>query len=174
LATGEKLQQLSEEDVDTNEVVTCFCMHPNGDEVVVSTMNFLLRHYKLSDKSCERVIKGHTMPVLAMAYDPTGTLIATGSADRTVRVWDVARGYCTHNFRDHTDIIQSVYFHPDPNRLLLFSCSEDKSIMIFDLIDNVSVACFKDHMSLPTGIALSPDGYIMASAGRDKVTTELP
>lgn len=146
LSTGERRGQLSEDsESDSNEVVTCFCMHPNGDEVVVSTQNFLLRHYKnlSTDKTCARVIRGHTMPVLTMAYDSTGTLIATGSADRTVRVWDVEKGYCTHNFRDHTDIVQTVYFHPDPNRLLLFSCSEDTTIRIFDLLDNSSVACFR-------------------------------
>ena len=79
--------------------------------------------------------------------DLWGTLIATGSADRTVRVWDVERGYCTHNFREHTDIVQSVYFHPDPNRLLLFSCSEDNTVRIFDLRDNVTVACFRYQCS---------------------------
>ena len=73
LITGERLGQLSEDsDGDANEAVTCFCMHPNGDEVVVSTQNFLLKHWKLSEKKCVRVIRGHTMPVLTMAYDSTG------------------------------------------------------------------------------------------------------
>lgn len=77
----------------------------------------------------------------------SGTLVATGSADRTVRVWDVAKGYCTHNFREHTDIIHTVYFHPDPNRLQLFSCSDDNTIRIFDLIDSTCVACFRYRRS---------------------------
>ena len=72
-STGEQLDRLSEDsDADINEVVTCFWMHPNGDEVVVATQTFLLRHWKVSEKNCLRVIKGHTMPVLCMAYDRTG------------------------------------------------------------------------------------------------------
>ena len=73
LSTGERRGQLSDDSED-GEVVSCFCMHPNGDEVVVATQNFLLRHYKnlSTDKTCARVIRGHTMPVLAMAYDSTG------------------------------------------------------------------------------------------------------
>jgi U3 small nucleolar RNA-associated protein 13 len=105
------------------EVVTSFCLHPNGTEVVVATQNFLLRHWRLAaaasattaaagGNECLRAIRGHTMPVQCMVYDPTGTLVATGSADRTVRVWDIERGYCTHHFRDHTDVVRSLVFHP--------------------------------------------------------------
>lgn len=47
-------------------------MHPEGKEVVIATQNFLLRHYEISTKKCIRTIKGHTMPVLTMAYDPSG------------------------------------------------------------------------------------------------------
>lgn len=73
LLTGERQGQLAEKDeADSTEAVTSFCMHPNGNEVVVSTQNFLLRHWNLSEKKCVRVIRGHTMPVLAMAYDSTG------------------------------------------------------------------------------------------------------
>ena len=36
-----------------------------------------------------RVWKGHQMPVLSMSCDPSGTLVATGSADRSVKVWDI-------------------------------------------------------------------------------------
>lgn len=105
-------------DDEAAERVTCFAMHPNGEEIVVSTQKFALRHWKINEKEkvCQRVIRAHQMPILAMAYDTTGTLVATGSADRSVRVWDIARGYCTHSFKDHTNVVQTVYFHPDPNR----------------------------------------------------------
>ncbi|CAN0277644.1 unnamed protein product, partial [Hapterophycus canaliculatus] len=42
----------------------------------------------------------------------TGTLVATGSSDSTVKVWDVERGYCTHNFRGHKGVVSVVAFHP--------------------------------------------------------------
>ena len=59
-----------------------------------------------------------------MDYDASGSLVATGSADKTIRVWDISNGYCTHSFRDHSDIVHYVKFHPDPQRLQLFSAGK--------------------------------------------------
>jgi U3 small nucleolar RNA-associated protein 13 len=153
-----------------HEAITTFALHPNGKEIVVATAKFSISHYNIEDRVCTRTIRAHRMPILCMDYDPTGTLVATGSSDRSVRVWDVAKGYCTHSFSVHTDIVKTVFFHPDPNRLELFSTSDDNSIAMFDLRDQKCVAQFKDHFSLPTQVALSPDGYILISCGRDKVS----
>lgn len=47
-------------------------------------------------------LQGHKAPIADMAVDASGGLLATGSADRTVRVWDVDGGFCTHAFSGHT------------------------------------------------------------------------
>lgn len=134
---GECSTSLLPEEEENKEEITSFCVHPSGLEVVVATQTRLLKHWRLSEdyssKECVRTIRGHLMPVLTMAYDATGTLVATGSADRTVRVWDIERGYCTHNFKEHTEIVQHLKFHPDPNRLSLLSCSEDCTIRVYNL-----------------------------------------
>ena len=61
--------------------------------------------------SCGRTIKAHQMPISALAYDPSGTLVASGSADRSIKVWDVVNGHFTHNFREQGGVIQTVAFH---------------------------------------------------------------
>jgi U3 small nucleolar RNA-associated protein 13 len=103
--SGTIIGKLLDETDDLCEVITCFCLHPLRQEIVVSTKNCMLRHYDVAlylqsgertSISSNRSFKGHQMPVLCMAYDPSGSLIATGSADRSVRVWDVHGGYCTH------------------------------------------------------------------------------
>jgi WD40 repeat protein len=64
-------------------------------------------------------LQAHDAPVTVMALDPSGGLLATASADRSVLVWDVDGGFCTHAFRGHKGIVTSVEFHPDPRRLLV-------------------------------------------------------
>ena len=49
------------------------------------------------------------------------------------------------------------------------STSEDNTVRVFDLRDGCCVGCFREHMSTPTAVAIAPDGYMMASVGRDKV-----
>lgn len=46
--------------------------------------------------------QGHRAPVADMAVDASGGLLASGGADRAVRVWDADGGYCTHVFSGHT------------------------------------------------------------------------
>jgi len=44
-----------------------------------------------------------------MAFDSTSTLLATGGADASVKVWDVVRQYCTNNLRQHRGVVRSVF-----------------------------------------------------------------
>ena len=46
-------------------------------------------------------LQGHKAPVMGMAVDPSGAMLATASADSTVKVWDTAGTYCTHSFAGH-------------------------------------------------------------------------
>lgn len=161
-------------DDDVREVIHCFCVHPNGQDIVFSTQTNLLRHWRRNPENnneyeCQRSIKSHTMPVKAIVYDPTGTLVATASADKTVRVWDIEKGYCTHSFRHHTDIVTGVKFHPDPHVSKLFSYSDDNTIQVYDLIDSECIASFEDHAGAVKDIEFSPDGYMLISVGLDQV-----
>ena len=160
--------QSSEGEGVVDEIV-CFCVAPNGKDVVTASRNLLLRHWKIETHECVRSIKGHRMPILAMGYDSSSTLVATGCADRIVRVWDIPRGYCTHSFKQHNDIVPLVLFHPDPHRLQLFSASDDSTLRVYDLVDSKCVADFREHMSVATSVTFTEDGYTAASVGRDKV-----
>lgn len=164
------IEEVTEESF--HDVLTCFSLNPSAPEIAVSTKKGLLKIYSLEDRSCIRTMKSHIMPVLSMCYDPTGVLVATGSADRSVRVWDVVKGHCTHSFKEHTDIVQRVYFHPNPNKCVLFSSSDDNTIRCYDLLSSSTVACFKEHMSLPTALSASISDSLFLSVGRDKVSSQ--
>jgi U3 small nucleolar RNA-associated protein 13 len=57
-----------------------------------------------------RTVKPHSSPVVTSSTDSTGTLLATGSADGTIKVWDIRGGFVTHTFHGNGGIISALLF----------------------------------------------------------------
>eukprot|EP00656_Telonema_subtile_P006540 TRINITY_DN13025_c0_g1_i3.p1 TRINITY_DN13025_c0_g1~~TRINITY_DN13025_c0_g1_i3.p1 ORF type:complete len:840 (-),score=297.96 TRINITY_DN13025_c0_g1_i3:186-2705(-) len=152
------------------EAITTFALRPDGEELVMCTQSFRVRQYSLPDGTERRNWAGHNgVPVLDAAYDATGGLVATGAADRLVRVWDSGNGACTHNLKGHEGIIEMVKFHPDPHRLQLVSSSEDGTVRVWDLVTRECVGLLEAHVSAVPAFDFSPCGNRLVSGGRDKI-----
>lgn len=105
-----------------------------------------------------------------MDIDGSSNFLATGATDAAVRVWDLDKGFCTHNFRGHRGIVKTVKFHPDPHRWQLVSAAEgDSQIRVWDLISKTCTAVLDGHYSVVTSFAFSACGWTLLSGGRDKV-----
>jgi WD domain, G-beta repeat/Type II secretion system (T2SS), protein G len=76
-------------------------------------------------------LTGHTKGVTSVAFSPNGELLASGSADDTVNLWDVATGKARATLYGHTETVYSVAFSPD-NRIVA-SASLDNTIKLWDV-----------------------------------------
>ncbi|OQS02355.1 U3 small nucleolar RNA-associated protein [Thraustotheca clavata] len=169
-ATGELKFTLQGDIADEQkEAIVTFAWRPKKNQLVTASRNSLLRLWDLDTKTCMRTIKTSDSPILCMDFDPTGTLLVTGGSDRSVKVFDIEKGFATHNFRKHTGIVTLVKFHFDAKKLLVASSSDDSTVRVWDLYAQKEVACIKDHMNPATTIAFANDGYTMLTSGRDKV-----
>jgi WD40 repeat protein len=65
------------------------------------------------------VLRGHTSRITSVQFSADGTLLATSSCDRTVRLWDVASRKVLRVLRGHTSLVHTVRFHPKHDRLLI-------------------------------------------------------
>jgi WD40 repeat protein/serine/threonine protein kinase len=111
-------------------------------------------------------LRGHSGKVTGVVFSPDGKRLASGSADRTVKIWDPATGKEMASFKGHTDAITCVVFSPDGKLLASASC--DKTVRVWNLQTGQEVLCLKRHTGKVTCVAFSPKGNQLASASEDK------
>jgi len=80
-----------------------------------------------------RTFEGHTSGVTSVAFSPDGKLLASGSYDGTIKLWEVATGSLVRTLYGHTWVVNSVAFSPDGR--LLASSSADATIKLWDISD---------------------------------------
>ena len=74
--------------------------------------------------------------MLDLSIDTSGRLLAIGSTNGAVQVFDLKSGNTTHMFTNNKGPIVRLAFHPHPQKLYLVSLSEDLTLRIFDLVVN--------------------------------------
>lgn len=117
----------------------------------------------------------HEHRVCSVAYSPDGKMIASGSDDTTVLLWDTDKGEVTHRFTQPELGIKAVAFSPDGQYLA--AGGEDQLVYIWDL--NAPDSCQRCFVLLPkdsigrTGgirsIAFSPNSQFVISGGLDEM-----
>jgi RNA polymerase sigma factor (sigma-70 family) len=108
---------------------------------------------------------GHEDEVLCADFSPDGELLATGSADKTARLWDAALGKEKCTLKGHKNGILVVAFAPDGKTLA--TGSKDGLVKLWDVATGKEKATLKGH-DVARCLAFSPDGKTMASGGDDK------
>ncbi|EIM80232.1 WD40 repeat-like protein, partial [Stereum hirsutum FP-91666 SS1] len=108
-----------------------------------------------------KVFRGHTDDGLSLAFSHNGKLLASGSRDCTLRVWNVETGETVLGpLKGHTDLVGAVAFSPDDRRIV--SGSDDRTIRIWDVQTGKQLLEFEEDTSWIYSVVLSSDGSRVA------------
>ncbi|OQE11875.1 hypothetical protein PENFLA_c071G03084 [Penicillium flavigenum] len=113
-----------------------------------------------------QALEGHSDWVSSVAFSPQGGLLASGSYDKTIRIWDTATGALRLILNGHLGLVESVAFSPDGQRLV--SGSEDKTIRLWDIATGTLQQTLKGHSGWVSSVTFSPQGGLLASGSYDK------
>lgn len=119
------------------------------------------------------VVSAHLGWVRAIAFDPSNEWFVTGSADRTIKVWDLAKASAGAEkalkltLTGHINCIRGLAV--SPRHPYLFSAAEDKKVMCWDLEYNRVVRHYHGHLSGVHCLSLHPTLDVLVTGGRDSV-----
>ncbi|CAM6097045.1 unnamed protein product [Calypogeia fissa] len=114
-----------------------------------------------------RVISGHLGWVRSIAFDPGNDWFCTGSADRTIKIWETATGKLRLTLTGHIEQVRGLAV--SPRHPYLFSAGDDKLVKCWDLEYNKVIRSYHGHLSGVYCLALHPTLDILMTGGRDSV-----
>ncbi|NOX45017.1 MAG: WD40 repeat domain-containing protein [Caldiserica bacterium] len=101
--------------------------------------------------------------IYAARFSPDGRLIAAGSEDKTVRLWDAETGKLLALLRKHRDVVDCVDFSPDGT--LLASGDASGTVVLWDVRRRRATAVLRRDGSAIYALAFSPDGKWLLVGG---------
>jgi dipeptidyl aminopeptidase/acylaminoacyl peptidase len=103
--------------------------------------------------------------VFSVAYSPDGKLLAAGSWDGSVRLWEVATGKEVRQFVGHKGWVSAVAFAPDGQTLA--TGGKDRDVHLWEAATGKPLRQLTGHQDRIAAVVFSPDGKSLASNGHD-------
>ncbi|MBV6626462.1 MAG: SMI1/KNR4 family protein [Rivularia sp. (in: Bacteria)] len=140
-----------------------FCSREERDQLQTSNPFYASFRYL-------KTLRGHSRSVYSIAFSPDGQILASGSADATVKLWNLLSFQEITTLRGHTSSIRTVAI--SSCNQILASGSTDATIKLWNLQSREEICTLQGHNHSVNTVAISPDGQILAS-GSDDCTVKL-
>lgn len=114
---------------------------------------------------CKHIIEGRSNYIECIAFSHDSALLASGSRDTTVKIWDLVTGECLQAMTGHRHSIVSVDFSHDSSRLV--SASWDYTIRIWHTETGECIRVLTGHSAAVTSAKFSPDSTLIATGSED-------
>ncbi|MCM1982017.1 WD40 domain-containing protein [Lyngbya confervoides] len=170
LATGTARRLIP---ADLQRRVRSLAFSPDGQVVVTGSLDCRVEFWDLASGTCLQQLRGHDQAILCLTFEPPevrgapiqglGPILATGSQDCTIRLWDSQTGHCLRTLRGHPHGVSALAFHP--TQPLLVSGGHDPTVKLWNSHSGQALHTLQGYSTGLKAIALSPDETRLASAG---------
>src|SRR6266567_6049194 len=104
----------------------------------------------------------HTDKIVSLAFTADGSILASGSRDSTVKLWDTKTGHELRTLRGHSKVVNALAFSFDGRWLA--SGSRDETIRVWNVESGQEIFKFYVALEGVEFLAFSPDGRRLVSA----------
>ncbi len=116
-------------------------------------------------------LPGHGTGVYGLAFSPDGKLLASGSDDSSIKIWDTATAKEIRTLTGHQGVVVSLAFSPDRKSLASasrkiggdFAEKVPAAVILWDVATGEEKVKLKDNDGAFQGLAFSPDGTVLAA-----------
>ncbi|KAI8779475.1 WD repeat-containing protein 38 [Biomphalaria glabrata] len=143
----------------------------NSDHQNETTSDLKENHDDKENEIEYRSLIGHTGNVHSVTFSLIG-MLASGSWDRTVRLWNPWKGICLRHLVGHIGWVQAVSFSPDST--FIASAADDDYVKIWDIVSGDCVKTLEGDTDMVQFCAFTPDGEVIASGAAVVQGKQLP
>ena len=121
--------------------INCMCVSEDGSVIATGSEDRTARLWtaKTEYTECIGILKGHEDYINCITIEEN--FVLTGSADKTIRKWDMSTCDCVHIFRGHKSLINRIICTGD----FVFSSSYDRTARCWDFDTGECVRMFSGH-----------------------------
>lgn len=148
--------------IQRDDWVSCVALSPNGAAMAGGSAAHKLL---VATRTGQTVRAGHDGAVTAVAWSSDGKLIATGSADSSVRLWRTDTFKTVQRLDAIRSTVTAVAFSPDGKFLAV--AAVDLSIRVFTLSDGQLSKMMFGHTRPIEALSFHPNSWLFASGGRE-------
>ncbi|MBP0021629.1 MAG: serine/threonine protein kinase [Cyanobacteria bacterium SBLK] len=147
-----------------SSIITAIVFQPQTNLIISCSWDYRICFWNYEEELAE--IEAHAGWIKTLAITRSSQLLASGSADKTVKLWDVNTRKLKQTLWGCEGEIRSLVFNPKGN--LLMGSGTDRVIRIWEIDRSRTRQILQGHTGAVNALVTSPSGRILFSSGEDR------